>query len=138
MTWVTHPTVGPAGVAEALRQSIPDARQMRQPSVAATVGYVSVLTGQAMQREATDPSGSSVRRWCTRAGPPVGARWMRWLRRCRAGLVSAATKAALESAQGEIERLRATVTEQAVELHLHEGMRLRTDRRRGRRGWTRR
>jgi hypothetical protein len=29
--------------------------------------------------------------------------------------------AALEAAQAEIQRLRATVTEQAVALHLHEG-----------------
>ena len=30
-------------------------------------------------------------------------------------------QAAIEDAQAEIERLRATVTEQAVALHLHEG-----------------
>ncbi len=30
-------------------------------------------------------------------------------------------QAALEAAQVEIDRLRATVTEQAVALHLHEG-----------------
>lgn len=83
--------------------------------------YVSVLTGQATQREAADRYGvdrSTVVTAC---------------RTARQGALDALAaavpgrpgvsreQAALEAAQIEIERLRATVTEQAVALHLHEG-----------------
>ena len=83
--------------------------------------YVSVLSGQATQREAADRYGvdrSTVVTAC---------------RTARQGALDALAaavpgrpgvsreQAALEAAQIEIERLRATVTEQAVALHLHEG-----------------
>jgi len=45
-------------------------------------------------------------------------------RACRGGARTAGVsreQAALDAARVEIERLRATVTEQAVALHLHEG-----------------
>jgi transposase-like protein len=83
--------------------------------------FVSVLSGQATQREAADRFGvdrSTVVHAC---------------RTARQGALDALAAsvpgrpgisretAALEAAQAEIERLRATVTEQAVALHLHEG-----------------
>ncbi len=83
--------------------------------------YVSVLTGQATQREAADRYGvdrSTVVAAC---------------RTARQGALDALAaavpgrpgvsreQAAAEAARAEIERLRATVTEQAVALHLHEG-----------------
>jgi transposase-like protein len=83
--------------------------------------YVSVLTGQATQREAADRYGvdrSTVVHACKVA------------RQGALDALAAAVpgrpglgreQAALEAAQVEIERLRATVTEQAVALHLHEG-----------------
>ena len=83
--------------------------------------YVSVLTGQATQREAADRFGvdrSTVVTAC------------RVARQGALDALAAAVpgrpgvsreQAAVEAAQVEIERLRATVTEQAVALHLHEG-----------------
>jgi transposase-like protein len=83
--------------------------------------YVSVLTGQATQREAAERYGvdrSTVVTAC------------RIARQGALDALAAAVpgrpgvsreQAALEAAQVEIERLRATVTEQAVALHLHEG-----------------
>src|SRR5215207_1237488 len=83
--------------------------------------YVSVLTGQATQREAADRYGvdrSTVVSAC------------RIARQGALDALAAAVpgrpgmsreRAAMEAAQVEIERLRATVTEQAVGLHLHEG-----------------
>ncbi|MGH8825934.1 MAG: helix-turn-helix domain-containing protein [Jiangellaceae bacterium] len=83
--------------------------------------WVSVLTGQATQREAADRYGidrSTVVHTC---------------RVARQGALDAlatsvpgrpgqsAEQAALARSQAEIERLRATVTEQAVALHLQEG-----------------
>lgn len=83
--------------------------------------FVSVLSGQATQREAAERFGvdrSTVVHAC---------------RTARQGALDALAAAvpgrpgvsretaALEAAQAEIERLRATVTEQAVALHLHEG-----------------
>jgi transposase-like protein len=83
--------------------------------------FVSVLTGQATQREAAEQYGvdrSTVVTAC---------------RVAKQGALDALAasvpgrpgvnpeQAALEAAQLEIERLRATVTEQAVALHLHEG-----------------
>ena len=83
--------------------------------------YVSVLTGQCTQREAADRFGvdrSTVVTAC------------RIAKRGALDALAAAVPgrpgvsrehAALEASQVEIERLRATVTEQAVALHLHEG-----------------
>lgn len=83
--------------------------------------FVSVLTGQATQREAAEKYGVD-------RSTVVHA-----LRTAKQGALDALAaavpgrpgvtreQAALEAAQGEIERLRATVTEQAVALHLHEG-----------------
>jgi len=83
--------------------------------------FVLVLSGQATQREAAERFGvdrSTVVHAC---------------RTARQGALDALAAAvpgrpgvsretaALEAAQAEIERLRATVTEQAVALHLHEG-----------------
>ena len=83
--------------------------------------FVQVLTGQATQREAADKWGvdrSTVRQVCQTA------------RRGALDALSAsvpgrpgmtAGQAALAEAKAELERLRATVTEQAVALHLHQG-----------------
>jgi len=83
--------------------------------------FVSVLTGQATQREAADQYGVD-------RSTVVHA-----LRTAKQGALDALAasvpgrpgvsreQAALEAARVEIERLRATVTEQAVALHLHEG-----------------
>ncbi len=83
--------------------------------------FESVLASQATQRDAADRYGvdrSSVVHAC---------------RTAKQGALDALAasvpgrpgvnreQAALEAAQAEIERLRATVTEQAVALHLHEG-----------------
>ena len=83
--------------------------------------FVSVLTGQATQREAAAKWGvdrSTVVHVC---------------RTARQGALDALAssvpgrpgqsgcEAALARAEAEIGRLRATVTEQAVALHLHEG-----------------
>jgi len=83
--------------------------------------FVSVLTGQATQREAAATWGvdrSTVVHVC---------------RTARQGALDAlaasvpgrpgmsAEQAALAEARAEVGRLRATVTEQAVALHLHEG-----------------
>jgi len=85
--------------------------------------FVQVLTGQATQREAADRAGvdrSTVVHICRVAkqgaldalaasvpGRPGQSR----------------EQAELAAAKAEIERLRATVAEQAVALHLHEGKR---------------
>jgi len=83
--------------------------------------FVSVLTGQATQREAAE-------RYQVDRSTVVHA-----LRTPKQGALDALAasvpgrpgvsreQAALEAAHVEIERLRATVTEQAVALHLHEG-----------------
>ncbi len=83
--------------------------------------FVSVLTGQATQREAAEKYGVD-------RSTVVHA-----LRTAKQGALDALAasvpgrpgvsreQAALEAAQVEIDRLRATVTEQAVALHLHEG-----------------
>lgn len=83
--------------------------------------FVAVLTGQATQREAADRAGvdrSTVVHICRTAkqgaldalaasvpGRPGGT----------------AEQAARQALQAEVDRLRATVAEQAVALHLHEG-----------------
>ena len=83
--------------------------------------FVSVLTGQATQREAAVSWGvdrSTVVHICRTA--KQGA-----LDALAASVPGRAGRspeqAALEAANAEIDRLRATVTEQAVALHLHEG-----------------
>ena len=83
--------------------------------------FVSVLTGQATQREAAERYGvdrSTVVAAC-RVAKQGALDALAASVPGRPG-VSRET-AALEAAQLEIERLRATVTEQAVALHLHEG-----------------
>jgi transposase len=83
--------------------------------------WVSVLTGQATQREAAakyEVDRSTVVHICKVA--KQGA-----LDALSASVPGrpgqSAESAALAEAKAEIERLRATVTEQAVALHLHEG-----------------
>jgi transposase-like protein len=83
--------------------------------------YVAVLTGQCTQREAAE-------RWGVDRSTAVHI--------CRTAKQAAldafaaavpgrpgqsAEQAALAAARAEVERLRATVAEQAVALHLHEG-----------------
>jgi transposase-like protein len=83
--------------------------------------FVQVLTAQATQREAADRWGvdrSTVVHVCRTA--KQGA-----LDALAASVPGRSGKspeqAELVAARGEIERLRATVTEQAVELHLNRG-----------------
>ena len=80
--------------------------------------FVQVLTQQATQREAAEKWGvdrSTVVSICRTA--KQGA-----LASARPGRPGkTAEQAELDEARAEIERLRATVTEQAVALHLHEG-----------------
>ena len=83
--------------------------------------WVSVVTGQATQREAADRFGvdrSTVVTIC------------RMAKRAALDAFAAAVpgrpgvspeRAQIERLIAEVERLRATVTEQAVSLHLHEG-----------------
>jgi len=83
--------------------------------------FVSVLTGQATQREAAE-------KWKVDRSTVVHI-----CRTAKQGALDAlaasvpgrpgmsASDAALTAANAEIERLRATVTGQAVALHLHEG-----------------
>lgn len=83
--------------------------------------YVSVLTGQATQREAADRFGvdrSTVVAAC-RVAKQGALDALAAAVPGRPGV--SREQAGLEAAQVEIERLRATVTEQAVALHLHEG-----------------
>ena len=83
--------------------------------------FTSVLTGQATQREAADRFGVdrstvvSICRTAKRGALDALAAAVPG----RAGL--SPEQAALASARAEIDRLRATVTEQAISLHLHEG-----------------
>ena len=83
--------------------------------------FVQVLTQQATQREAAEKWGvdrSTVVSICRTA--KQGA--LEALAAARPGRPGKpAEQAELEQARAEIERLRATVTEQAVALHLHEG-----------------
>jgi transposase-like protein len=83
--------------------------------------FVQILTGQATQREAAE-------RWGVDRSTVVGI-----CRTAKQGALDAlaarvpgprgvsAEAAALVEAKGEIERLRATVTEQAVAIHLQQG-----------------
>jgi transposase-like protein len=83
--------------------------------------YVSVLTGQATQREAAERYGvdrSTVVTAC-RVAKQGALDALAAAVPGRPGV--SREQAALQAAQVEVERLRATVTEQAVALHLHEG-----------------
>lgn len=83
--------------------------------------WVSVLTGQATQREAAEKykvDRSTVVSVC-RTAKQGALDALAAARPGRAG--QTAEQAALAEAREEVERLRATVTEQAVALHLHEG-----------------
>ena len=83
--------------------------------------YVAVLTGQATQREAAERFGvdrSTVVHVCRTAKQGALAALAASVPG-RPG--QSAEQAALEAAGADVERLRATVAEQAVALHLHEG-----------------
>jgi transposase-like protein len=100
--------------------NFPRTRRRLAPSEKYEV-FVSVLTGQATQREAAA-------KWKVDRSTVVHI-----CRTARQGALDAlsasvpgrpgmtAEAAELAGARKEIERLRATVTEQAVALHLHEG-----------------
>jgi transposase-like protein len=82
--------------------------------------YVAVLTGQATQREAAERFGvdrSTVVHVCRTAKQGALAA----LAASVPGRPGQSESAALEATRAEVERLRATVTEQAVALHLHQG-----------------
>lgn len=82
--------------------------------------YVSVLTGQCTQREAAEKwkvDRSTVTTICRTA--KQGALEALSARPGRPG--KTAEQLELEDARAEAERLRATVAEQAIALHLHEG-----------------
>jgi transposase-like protein len=83
--------------------------------------FVQVLTQQATQREAADKWGvdrTTVVSICRTA--KQGA--LDALAAARPGRPGRSVEQTeLEAARAEIERLRATVTEQAVALHLHQG-----------------
>ncbi|QGK51563.1 helix-turn-helix domain-containing protein (plasmid) [Mycobacterium intracellulare subsp. chimaera] len=82
--------------------------------------FVAVLTGQATQREAAERwqvDRSTVTTICRTA--KQGALAALSARPGRPG--KSPEQVELEEARAECERLRATVTEQAVALHLHEG-----------------
>src|ERR671934_2873029 len=83
--------------------------------------FVQVLTGQATQREAADRAGvdrSTVVHIC-RTAKQGALDALAASVPGRAGM--SAADAALTAAKAEIERLRATVAEQAVVIHLAEG-----------------
>lgn len=83
--------------------------------------FVSVLTGQATQREAAEKwkvDRSTVVHIC-RTAKRGALEALSASVPGRPGM--SAEQAALAGARAELERLRATVTEQAVALHLHEG-----------------
>lgn len=83
--------------------------------------WLAVVTGQATQRDAAERYGvdrSTVVHTC-RVAKQGALDALASSVPGRAGL--SAEQAALQSARAEVERLRATVAEQAVALHLHEG-----------------
>jgi len=83
--------------------------------------FVSVLTGQATQREAAETYGvdrSTVLTAC-RTAKQGALDALAAAVPGRPGMT--VEQAALADARAEIARLRATVTEQAVALHLHKG-----------------
>lgn len=82
--------------------------------------YVAVLTGQSTQREAAERwkvDRSTVTTICRTA--KEGALAALSARPGRAG--KSPEQVELDDARAEVQRLRATVAEQAVALHLHEG-----------------
>jgi hypothetical protein len=83
--------------------------------------FVQVLTGQATQREAADAAGvdrSTVVHICRVAKQGALGALPAWV----PGRPGVSSELAQRQAwQAEIDRLRATVAEQAVALHLHEG-----------------
>jgi transposase-like protein len=83
--------------------------------------FVQVLTGQATQREAADRYGvdRSTVLHIVRTAKQGALDALAASVPGRAG--QTAEQAALARARAELERLRATVTEQAVALHLQEG-----------------
>ena len=83
--------------------------------------WMSIVTGQATQREAADRYGvdRSVVVTACRVAKQGALDALAAAVPGRPGV--SREQAAIEDAQAEIERLRATVTEQAVALHLHEG-----------------
>jgi transposase-like protein len=84
--------------------------------------YVAVLTGQATQREAADRWGVDRSTVVTICRTTVEQGALNALAASRPGRPGRSPEeAALARAESEIERLRATVAEQAVALHLHEG-----------------
>ena len=100
---------------------MPNRKRRRLSPIEKYEVFVSVLTGQATQREAADRVGvdrSTVVAAC-RTAKQGALDALAAAVPGRPGMSREA--AALEAAQAEIERLRATVTEQAVALHLHEG-----------------
>lgn len=83
--------------------------------------FTSVLTGQATQREAADRFGvdrSTVVSICRTAKRAALDAFAASVPGRPAMTIE---QAALVAAKAEIERLRATVTEQAISLHLHQG-----------------
>ncbi|HWG97862.1 MAG TPA: hypothetical protein VNV66_00720 [Pilimelia sp.] len=83
--------------------------------------WMSIVTGQATQREAAERYGvdRSVVVTACRVAKQGALDALAASVPGRPGVAPA--DAALAAAHGEIERLRATVTEQAVALHLHAG-----------------
>jgi transposase-like protein len=103
-------------------QSVQRARPRKRLSAAQKYEmFVEVLTGQVTQREAAERYGvdrSTVVTAC-RTARQGALDALAAAVPGRSGMT--AEQAALADARAEIERLRATVTEQAVALHLHEG-----------------
>lgn len=94
-------------------------RRLLSPSQKYEV-FVAVLTGQSTQREAAEKlrvDRSTVTTICRTA--KEGALAALSARPGRAGKTPEQVE--LDEARAEVERLRATVAEQAVALHLHEG-----------------
>lgn len=86
--------------------------------------FVSVLTEQATQREAAERfkvDRSTVVHVCRVAKQGALDALAASVAGRPGGKGKSPEQLALEDAQAEIERLRATVTEQAVALHLHQG-----------------
>lgn len=86
--------------------------------------FVQILTQQATQREAATKWGvdrSTVISVCRVAKDGALAALAASVPGRPAGAGASPERVELDSARAEIERLRATVTEQAVVLHLHQG-----------------
>src|SRR5664280_1004753 len=81
--------------------------------------YVAVLTGQATQREAAERVDRSTVVHVCRTAKQGALAALAASVPGRPG--QSPESAALEATRAEVERLRATVTEQAVALHLHQG-----------------